>query len=110
MVKFAAALAARGLDAATFNFLYIEQGRKVPDPGSRLEECYRAAISAVRNNPALAGNRLIIGGKSMGGRIASQVAAPGVQGLAGLVFLRYPLHPPRNPHPIPAKHPPHTSV
>jgi len=110
MVKFAEALAARGLDAVTFNFLYIEQGRKVPDPGNRLEECYRGAISAVRNNPALAGNRLIIGGKSMGGRIASQVAAPGVQGLAGLVFLGYPLHPPGKPDQMRDKHLPQISA
>jgi predicted alpha/beta-hydrolase family hydrolase len=48
-------------------------------------------------DPALASLPLFIGGKSMGGRIASQVAAQGVSGLAGLVFLGYPLHPPGKP-------------
>jgi predicted alpha/beta-hydrolase family hydrolase len=110
MVKFAEALAARGLDAVTFNFLYTERGRKVPDPGSKLEECYRAVISTVQEHPSLAGNKLIIGGKSMGGRIASQVAAAGVEGLAGLVFLGYPLHPPGKLDQLRDKHLPRISA
>jgi predicted alpha/beta-hydrolase family hydrolase len=110
MVKFAEALAARGLDAVTFNFLYTERGRKVPDPGPRLEECYRAVISTVQKHPSLAGSKLIIGGKSMGGRIASQVAAAGVEGLSGLVFLGYPLHPPGKPDQLRDKHLPRISA
>jgi predicted alpha/beta-hydrolase family hydrolase len=104
MVKFSEALADRGLDAVTFNFLYTERGRKVPDPGNKLEECYRAVISTVQKHLSLAGNKLIIGGKSMGGRIASQVAAAGVEGLAGLVFLGYPLHPPGKSDQLRDKH------
>jgi len=110
MVNFAEALAARGLDAVTFNFLYAERGRKVPDPGSKLEECYRAVISTVQKHPSLAGNKLIIGGKSMGGRIASQVAAAGVEGLAGVVFLGYPLHPPGKSDQLRDKHLPRISA
>jgi uncharacterized protein len=94
MVDFATALAARGLDAVTFNFIYKELGRNPPDSKEKLEACYRAAIDAVRKSRKLKANRLVIGGKSMGGRIASQVAAAGVDDLAGLVFLGYPLHPP----------------
>src|SRR5881628_1953535 len=90
----AAGLAARGFDAMTFNFLYMEQGRKVPDPTARLEACYQAVIEAARKHRKLKTNRLVIGGKSMGGRIASQVAAAGAEGINGLVFLGYPLHPP----------------
>src|SRR6516162_5385098 len=74
IVEFAAALAARGIDIVTFNFLYAEHGRRVPDPNARLEACFRAVIEAVRQRKS---TTLAIGGKSMGGRIASQVAAGG---------------------------------
>jgi len=98
MVRCAADLASRGIDTVTFNFLYIERGRRLPDKSDRLEACYRAVIAAMRIEAALDGSRLAIGGKSMGGRIASQVAAGGDVGdLAGLVFLGYPLHPPGKP-------------
>src|SRR5436309_14612883 len=90
----AAGLAARGFDAMTFNFLYSERGRSIPDPKARLEACYQAVIEAARKHRKLKTNRLVIGGKSMGGRIASQVAAAGAEGVDGLVFLGYPLHPP----------------
>jgi uncharacterized protein len=97
MVDFAHALAARGIDIVTFNFVYIEQGRRLPDPTARLEECYRAVIEAVLNRGELRDNRLAIGGKSLGGRIASQVAARNGGELLALVFLGYPLHPPGRP-------------
>jgi predicted alpha/beta-hydrolase family hydrolase len=97
-------LAARGLDAVTFNFLYTEQGRKVPDPKPRLEACYRAVIDAVLSHRRLKKNRLLIGGKSMGGRIASQVAALDGKDIAGLVFLGYPLHAPGRPDKLRAEH------
>lgn len=103
MVSFATGLAARGIDAVTFNFLYTEQGRRVPDPNSKLEACYRAVIEAIRHRKIGQG-RLAIGGKSMGGRIASQVAAGGIPDVAGLVFLGYPLHPPGKPNQLRAKH------
>jgi len=90
-------LAARGLDALTFNFLYKEQGRSVPDPKARLESCYRAVIDTTLKSKKLKDNRLVIGGKSMGGRIASQVAAAEGNRVAGLFFLGYPLHPPGRP-------------
>ena len=104
MVDFAHVLAALGIDIVTFNFLYIEQGRRLPDPTARLEECYRAVMESVRNREESGDNRLAIGGKSMGGRIASQVAARGVGELLGLVFLGYPLHPPGRPDRLRAKH------
>jgi uncharacterized protein len=104
MVKFATELAARGIDAVTFNFFYTEHGRGAPDPNDKLEACYRAVIETIRKHKKLGKNRLSIGGKSMGGRIASQVAASGVGDLAGLVFLGYPLHPPGNPEKLRSKH------
>jgi predicted alpha/beta-hydrolase family hydrolase len=103
MVSFATALAARGIDTVTFNFPYMEQGRRLPDPKEKLEACYRAVIAAVAHQKIGRG-RLAIGGKSMGGRIASQVAAGGAPDVAGLVLLGYPLHPPGNKDQLRAKH------
>jgi predicted alpha/beta-hydrolase family hydrolase len=99
MRLFAGGLAARGLDAMTFNFVYMDQGRRVPDPKAKLEACYRAVIKVATQHKKLKGNRLAIGGKSMGGRIASQVAAAteNASEIAALVFLGYPLHPPGKP-------------
>jgi predicted alpha/beta-hydrolase family hydrolase len=97
MVMIAKGLAARGCDVMTFNFIYKERGRGIPDPKARLESCYQAIIKTAHTNRKLKKNRLVIGGKSMGGRIASQVAAVAPEGIAGLVFLGYPLHPPGRP-------------
>jgi len=99
MRLFARGLAERGFDAMTFNFIYMEQGRRVPDPKAKLESCYRSVIEAAGKHKKLKGNRIVIGGKSMGGRIASQVAATAesADNITGLVFLGYPLHPPGKP-------------
>jgi predicted alpha/beta-hydrolase family hydrolase len=98
MVDFADALSTLGVDIVTFNFLYTEQGRRIPDRAPALEACYRAVIEAVHANVDSARRALFIGGKSMGGRIATQVAAADPQlRLAGLVLLGYPLHPPGKP-------------
>jgi hypothetical protein len=114
MVQFAAALAVRGIDAVTFNFVYTEQGRRVPDRNDKLESAWRAVIAAARGGDLLLGgedagcSNLVIGGKSMGGRIASQIASqPGSSdpdGIAGLVFLGYPLHPPGRPDKLRSEH------
>ena len=98
IVDFANALTDLGLDVITFNFLYTEQRRRRPDRGPVLEECYRAVIDAVRDEVDSARRFLFLGGKSMGGRIATQVAAadPGLP-IRGLVLLGYPLHPPGRP-------------
>jgi len=100
----AGGLAARGIDAMTFNFLYSERGGHLPDPKARLESCYQAVIKTALKHTKLKKNRLVIGGKSMGGRIASQVAAAQPDGIAGLVFLGYPLHPPGRPDKLRADH------
>ncbi len=108
MRMFAAGLAERDVNVLTFNFLYIEQGRRSPDPKARLESCYRAVITAALELPKVRGTRLIIGGKSMGGRIGSQVAAAPsdevTDAVSGLVFLGYPLHPPGKPEQMRDKH------
>ena len=112
MQLFAKGLATRGFDTITFNFVYMEQHRGVPDPKAKLEACYRAVIEAVEKHKKLKSNRLVIGGKSMGGRIASQVAAGGetAERIAALVFLGYPLHPPGRPDKLRAAHLPQISA
>ena len=95
MVRTAQGLAARGIHAATFDFDYMTKRKSVPDRAPVLEARWRDAIEAARDR--FKRLPLFIGGKSMGGRIASQVAAQDVPGIAGLVFLGYPLHPPGRP-------------
>ena len=83
----------------TFNFVYMERGRRAPDPAAKLEACYRAVIDTTCVQVPTVRTRPVVGGKSMGGRIVSQVVAadPDALGVAGLVFLGYPLHPPGRP-------------
>jgi predicted alpha/beta-hydrolase family hydrolase len=98
MVTFAQALSALGLDIVTFDFPYIEQRRKIPDRAPVLEACFRSVIEAATAEMPSAKGALFAGGKSMGGRIATQVAAAApAPELAGLVLLGYPLHPPGKP-------------
>jgi predicted alpha/beta-hydrolase family hydrolase len=107
MVAMAQALAALGIEVVTFNFLYAETKRRAPDRNDVLEATWRAVVEAVRARAPgeAAARRLFIGGKSMGGRIATQVAASGSAGaLAGLVLLGYPLHPPGKPAQLRAAH------
>ena len=108
MTKFASALAARGITVVTFNFLYTEQGRRIPDTNNKLEACFRAVVETTREKEIDRGT-LVIGGKSMGGRIASQIAAAGTD-IEGLVFLGYPLHPPGKVDQLRAKHLPDIKV
>jgi hypothetical protein len=99
LVDVAEALAARGVATLRFNFPYTEAGRRRPDPQPKLEACYRAVAGAV----AEAFERPCLGGKSMGGRIASNIVADGFAS-SGLVFLGYPLHPPGHPERIRDEH------
>ncbi len=86
-------LAAAGLRVCRFNFPYSQRGRRGPDPQPVLGDAYRAVVArAAREEPPF----LVLGGKSLGGRIASHVVAAGVHADA-LVFLGYPLHPPGKP-------------
>jgi hypothetical protein len=83
-------LSRAGTTTVRFNFPYKERGGRAPDRAAVLEGCYRAVIDQVRRDRRP--RRLVIGGKSMGGRMASHLAAQGV-GVDGLLFLGYPLHP-----------------
>ena len=117
MVGFATGLAARGLDVVTFNFPFTERAKKLPDPQPVLEACYRAVLTQVAADLAGVARPLFIGGKSLGGRMASHVAAARDVGdaaidswwdrLRGLVFVGYPLHPPGKPQQVRVSHLPH---
>jgi len=95
-------LAARGLLAVRFNFPYKERGAKAPDRAPILEATWRAVAAAVREDP-LAPAKVVLAGKSMGGRIASHLAAEG-EPCDGLLFLGYPLHPAGKPEKLRAEH------
>lgn len=98
MVWCGQALAESGIDVVTFDFPYMQRRRRVPDPAPVLEARYRTVIDRVRSDLTTATRALFIGGKSMGGRIATQLAASDPSlALAGLVLLGYPLHPPGRP-------------
>jgi predicted alpha/beta-hydrolase family hydrolase len=111
MMTVAKTLSARSLDVITFNFLYAEAKRRTPDKNDVLEATWRDVIEHVRARDRVAHGRLFIGGKSMGGRIATQVAArDDAAELDGLVLLGYPLHPPGHPEQLRAAHLPRVRV
>jgi uncharacterized protein len=86
-------LARQGFLAVKFNFPYMEARRRVPDRREILEGSYRTIVEQVRKSSHPT-SRMLIGGKSMGGRIASQIVANDGVDVNGLFFLGYPLHPP----------------
>ena len=88
-------LAEKGYLTVKFNFPYMEARRKIPDKREVLEASYRQVIEEVKAS-RYQPERIFVGGKSMGGRIASQVVASGVN-VDGLFFLGYPLHRPGQP-------------
>lgn len=88
-------LAEKGYLTVKFNFPYMEARRKIPDKKEILEDSYRHVIEKVKHSEYHP-KRVFVGGKSMGGRIASQVAAAG-EDVDGLFFLGYPLHRPGQP-------------
>jgi predicted alpha/beta-hydrolase family hydrolase len=94
LVATANALRAHGIGVVRFNFLYKEKKSGRPDPMPRLEECFSAVVARTREE--LEPKTLIIGGRSMGGRAGSMLAAKGFD-CDGLLLLAYPLHPPGKP-------------
>ena len=104
-----AGLADAGWTTVTFDFPYREAGRRIPDRQPVLERCWRAVLDAVQTDSRLAPPWVAIGGRSMGGRIASHVAAAGTR-VKGLVFLGFPLHPAGRPAVERAAHLPSIAV
>jgi uncharacterized protein len=91
LVRLADALGGSGRCGLVYNFPYTEARRRIPDRADVLEGTVRSAGEFARQE--LGARRVVLGGKSMGGRIASQAVAHGTPA-DGLVFLGYPLHPP----------------
>jgi predicted alpha/beta-hydrolase family hydrolase len=106
MAAFAEAMCTRGVTTVTFDFPYMQQHRRVPDRAPVLEGAWRAVVEHLVSTGATAPG-LVIGGKSMGGRMASHVLSdPGhpLSAVVGLVLLGYPLHPPGQPDKLRVAH------
>ena len=101
MASYASGLAARGLTVVTFNFPYMEKRRKTPDRAPVLEDAFRRAIAGAVEHRHVKASKLFIGGKSMGGRIATHLGAnleqwPEAPKPSGVIAFGYPLAPPRS--------------
>src|SRR5260221_1703649 len=107
LVRFAESLAASGRTVLLYDFPYTDRGRRAPDPPDVLEATTRGVGDFAR--ASLGAARLVHGGRSMGGRIASQAVAGGAPA-HGLVFLGYPLHSPRKPGQLRERHLPRIDV
>lgn len=94
IVALAEGLAVAGMATLRFNFLYKEKGKTSPDAQATLVHTWKRAFDAMLANPFFPVTRIIAAGKSMGGRVASQMVAEGAMNAAGLIFLGYPLHAP----------------
>ena len=81
-----------GITTIRFQFPYMEEANRRPDPPGLLEETWKEVIRIT----LLINGKLVVGGRSMGGRIASQVVAQGMD-VDALALFAYPLHPPSNP-------------
>ena len=89
------AIAAHGIDVVTFDFPYKRLQKAAPDRPPVLEQAFRDVVGAAQRWSKA--DRLFVGGKSMGGRIATHLAAQGLASLTGVVCFGYPLHPPGEP-------------
>lgn len=103
MAAVARELAQRGIATLRYQFPYMEQGTKRPDPPRLAQATVRAAVAqAGRLMPAVP---LVAGGKSFGGRMTSQAqAVAALPGVRGLAFLGFPLHPAGRPSDRRAEH------
>lgn len=105
LAKLAGELAAANIATFRYQFPYMEQRRRIPDPPSVLKSTVRAAAqAAIQTAPGLP---ILAGGKSMGGRMTSQAAADHpaeLDRVRGLVFFGFPLHPPGRPGTKRAEH------
>jgi hypothetical protein len=97
MTEVARGIAAAGIRVVRFEFPYMSAGRRRPDPANVLLDCWRGVVAEVG-----APGRLVIGGKSMGGRIASMVADE--LDVAGLLVFGYPFHPVGTPEKLRTEH------
>jgi predicted alpha/beta-hydrolase family hydrolase len=108
MLKLSEVLRGRGFDVVRFNFLYREKGSRAPDRMPKLQACMKSVVEKARSHAGL-GKKIIIGGRSMGGRVASMLAAEGFD-CDGLLLLAYPLHPAGQPEKLRDAHLPKIRV
>jgi predicted alpha/beta-hydrolase family hydrolase len=103
MAEMASGLAERAIATLRYQFPYMERGSKRPDPPQLAQATVRAAVAAAaQTQPELP---LFAGGKSFGGRMSSQAQAKTpLNGVRGLVFVGFPLHPAGKPSTDRAKH------
>jgi predicted alpha/beta-hydrolase family hydrolase len=101
-------LCASGLDVVRFDFPYREKGSRRPDPMPVLQTAFREAVGQAKAKHG-EGRRLILGGRSMGGRVATMLAADGFA-CDALLLLAYPLHPAGEPAKLRAAHLPRIPV
>lgn len=100
VVGIAEAVSERGVRVVTFNYRYTEAGRRGPDRAPALLECHAAVAEAVATE---FGGPLVLGGRSMGGRMATMLVADGHPAL-GVVLYAYPLHPAGKPERLRVEH------
>jgi predicted alpha/beta-hydrolase family hydrolase len=91
------------LPVARIDFPYRREGRKAPDRPAKLLACIVEEAAALVAAAHVAPRRLVLGGRSMGGRMCSMAVADGLPA-AGLVLLSYPLHPPGKPDSLRVDH------
>jgi uncharacterized protein len=103
------ALAGARIPSLRFDFPYRRAGRRAPDRAPVLMTAVRDAAAELARRAKLSPDRLVLGGRSMGGRIASMVAADDTPAL-GLALLGYPLHPPGRPDRLRVEHFPHLTM
>ena len=100
------------LPVARVDFPYRKAGKKFPDKTPVLLECVRTEVRAFAASLGVATSSLVIGGRSMGGRMCSMAVADEEDSLevAGLVLVSYPLHPPAKPENLRTEHLPRINV
>jgi len=94
IVALSEGFARAGYLSIRFNFPYRERGKKAPDSQIRLMDTWRSVCRYLREDPDCRIESIIAGGKSMGGRVASEMAAEGMLEAERLILFGYPLHPP----------------
>jgi len=95
LIRFVArGLALAGYVSLRFNFLYKERGKKSPDSQAKLVQTWQSVYRFFKTHTEFGTKTIIACGKSMGGRVASQMVGEGLLPVSRLVFLGYPLHAP----------------
>jgi len=111
----AAALAVAGIPSLRFNYPYRDADRKAPDRAPVLLAATRDAAARLARRTGLLPERLVLGGRSMGGRMCSMVVGADLSGdgplpALGLLLLGYPLHPAGHPEKVRDEHFPRLRV